>query len=99
MNFIIDLPSFKLRKNVFDFVLIIMHKYTRLLTNMFINRTIIVLQLEEIIFKHIFQDFGILKSIVLNRSSIFINYFWFNVMFHLKIEYEFITTFYLQTNG
>ena len=75
MNFVIDLPSNKRNKVVYDLILIIVDKCTKMIKYLSIIIKIDVLKLTNVFFEKIVLHFNISVNIVNNKNFLFINVF------------------------
>ena len=75
MNFIIDLFSRKRDKVVYNSILIIIDKYTKIIKYLLISIKIDVSKLTKMFFKKIVLHFNISADIVDNKDFLFINAF------------------------
>ena len=75
IDFIIDLPLSKKKNNMFDLILIIVNRFTKIARYILINKIINALELADIFLKQIITRFGILKGIISDHSLVFISRF------------------------
>ena len=95
MNFIIDLPSSKREGVVYDAILVIVNKCTKMIKYLSIIIKIDVAELTKLFFKNIVLYFDMSAYIINNKSSLFINIFWSTFCYHAKIKHWLNTVFHL----
>jgi hypothetical protein len=59
---------------------------------------IIVVELTKIIFNHVMFKYDASQNVVSNREFVFINVYWTNIYYHIKIKRRLNIFFYSQTN-
>ena len=68
MDFIVDLlPPKRLRK-VYDFILLIVNRYSKIIRFILYNVTVNIKDLDSLIINNIIKDFNVLKLIISNRG-------------------------------
>ena len=72
MDFVISLPLSLYRGIVYDTILVVVDKYFKIIQFVPCNKETTAEKLVEIIESEIIKHFGIFKSCVLDRSSLFI---------------------------
>ena len=75
INFIIDLSSNKCKDVVYDAILVIVNKCTKMIKYLSIIIKIDVAELTKLFFKNIVLYFDMSAYIINNKSSLFINIF------------------------
>ena len=75
MNFVIDLPSSKRDKIVYDLILVIVNKCIKMIKYLSIIIKIDVAKLTNVFFKKIVLHFGMSADIVNDKNFLFINIF------------------------
>ena len=86
MNFVIDLSSSKRDKIVYNSILMIVDKYTKMIKYLSIIIKINVAKLTNVFFKKIVLHFDMSTSIVNDKNFLFINNFWSALCYHAKIK-------------
>ena len=94
LDFITGLPSNKRRDSVYNFILIIINRYIKIIKYLFIIKIIIVIDLTELIYKKIIYRFDKFYDIIFNRKSIFINTYWLDFYYYTRVKHRFSTIFY-----
>ena len=95
MNFIIDLPSSKRENVVYNAILVIINKCTKMIKYLLIIIKIDVVKLTKLFFEKIVLCFDTSADIVNNKNSLFINVFWSTFCYHTKIKRRLNTIFHL----
>ena len=75
MNFVIDLSFNKYKNLIYNFILIIINRFIKIMRYLSINIIIDIIALTKIFHIEIIYRYNILNDIVNNRGSIFINIF------------------------
>ena len=99
MDFITDLPPSKRKDCVYDAILVVVDRYTKMARYLPTTKTINAIELADLIFEEIILKFGALDGIVSDRGSVFTSAYWSEICYHLKVKRRLSTTFYPQTNG
>ena len=98
MNFITDLSSSKWKKVVYDSILMIVDHYTKMMHYLFTKKTLTVVKLAELFFKKIALRYKISNDIIINKDNLFINAFWSEICYHVKMKRRLSIAFHSQTN-
>lgn len=98
MNFITDFSFNKHFDSVYDVIFVIVDRYTKMIQYISITKKLIATNLIEIIFEKIVLKFDASKNIVFDKESIFINAYWFDICYHLKIKRRLNIVFHSQTD-
>jgi hypothetical protein len=96
MNFIFDLSLNKRSEQIYNFILIIIDRYTKYFKYISAKKDWTTKQLTNQLFDEIFSKHEISKSIMFDKNSLFIFNFWFNFCYHLKIKIRLNIVFYFQ---
>ncbi len=73
IDFIIDLPPSLYREIAYDAILVIVNRYSKIIQFVSCNKETTAEELIKIIESEIIKHFGIFKSCVLDRDSLFIS--------------------------
>ncbi len=98
MNFIIDLSFNKRSEQIYDFILIVIDRYTKYFKYISAKKDWTTKQLANQLFDEIFFKHEMSKSIMFDKDSLFIFNFWFNFCYHLKIKIRLSIVFHSQTD-
>ncbi len=98
MNFITDLSSSKWKKVIYDLILVIVDHYTKIMHYLSIKKTLTVIELTELFFEKIALRYKISNDIVIDRDNLFINAFWSEICYHVKMKWRLSIIFHSQTD-
>ena len=94
MNFIIDFSSSKREDVVYDAILVIVNKCTKIIKYLSMIIKIDAAKLTKLFFEKIVLRFDISADIINDKSSLFINAFWSALYYHAKIKRRLSTVFH-----
>ncbi len=98
MNFITNLSSSKWKEVMYDSILVIVTYYMKMTRYLFTKKTLTVIKLTELFFEKIALKYEILNNIVIDKDSLFINAFWSEICYHVKMKWWLSIIFHLQIN-
>jgi len=98
MNFITDLSFSKWKEVVYDLILMIVNHYTKMTRYLSMKKTLTVIELAKLFFKKIVLRYEISSDIVIDRNNLFINAFWSEICYHVKMKQWLSIAFHLQTD-
>ena len=98
MNFIIDLSSSKRENVIYDAILMIINKCTKIIKYLSMIIKIDVAKLTKLFFEKKVLRFDMSTDIVNNKNFLFINAFWSAFYYYAKIKHRLNTVFHSQTN-
>lgn len=99
MDFVTGLPASKYKGVVYDAILVIVDRFTKMVRYLPVNTTIDAATLAEVFHSEIVCRYGMPNGIVSDRGSVFTSAFWSAVCFHSKIKRRLSTAFHPQTDG
>jgi hypothetical protein len=99
MDFITDLPPSRWRGEVYDAILVIVCRYTKLGLYVPAKKTLSAEALADIFVSIVIPRLGAPSSIVSDRGSLFTSGFWREFCHELGIKRRLTTAFHLQTDG
>jgi transposase InsO family protein len=99
MDFVTDLPPTKTSHGVFDSILVVVDRLTKLAHYIPTRKKLTAQGLAEIIYREIVGKHGVPESIVTDRGSLFTSDFWTALCFYLRIRRRLSTAFHPQTDG
>ena len=99
MDFITGLPPSKYRGFVYDSILVIVDRFTKMVRYLPTNTTINAAELADLFHTEVVCRFGMPDGIVSDRGPVFTSDFWSAVCFHSKIKRRLSTAFHPQTDG
>ena len=94
MDFITGLPPSKLKGVVYDSILVIVDRFTKMVRYLPTKTTIDAAELAEVFHSEIVCRYGMPDGIVSDRGSVFTSSFWSAVCFHSKIKRRLSTAFH-----
>ena len=98
MDFITDLPPSMRRGCVYDAILVIVDRYSKMVMYVPTNKTVNAPELADI-FLDVITRHGSPEGVVSDRGSVFTSAFWSEICYHLKIKRRLSTAFHPQTDG
>ena len=99
MDFITGLPPSKRAGIVYDSILVVVDRFTKMARYLATKKTITAEELGELFFFEIACRFGIPAGVVSDRGSVFTSAFWSTLCYHAKIKRRLSTAFHPQTDG
>jgi len=99
MDFITDLPPSKRREGVYDAILVVMDRYTKMAIYQPTTKTATAADLADLFVEAVVSRFGTPKGIVSDRGSLFTSNFWSEVCYYAKVQRRLSTAFHPQTDG
>ncbi|MGL5827975.1 MAG: DDE-type integrase/transposase/recombinase, partial [Angustibacter sp.] len=100
MDFITDLPPSTKGGKVYDSILVVVDRYTKMARYIPVRKTLDAPGLAQVIVsKHILAGAGAPRTVVSDRGTIFTAEFWSALCYHLKIHHRYSTAFHPQTDG
>jgi transposase InsO family protein len=99
MDFITDLPPSKRGKLVYDAVLVIVDRKTKMALYRPTTKTCDARELADILLDSVVSRFGVPKSIVTDRGTLFTSAYWSELCYIARIKKRLSTAFHPQTDG
>jgi hypothetical protein len=99
MDFITGLPPSRFCGKVYDSILVIVDRYTKMVQYIPTTKEISAPELAELFVYYIVKDFGTPADITSDRGSVFTSKFWSSLCFYLKVRQRLSTVFHPQTDG
>ena len=99
MDFIVGLPPSKHREQVFDSVLVVVDRHSKMVRLIPCDKGITAQGLGIVLLDEVFSRFGVPKSIVSDRGSLFTSKYWETMCYYLTIKRKLSTAFHPQTDG
>ena len=99
MDFITGLPPSLVGPSVYDAILVIVDRFTKMAKYLPATKTITAVELAELFFKEIVLKYGMPKGIISDRGSVFTSEFWSSLCFHARVKRRLSTAFHPQTDG
>ena len=86
LDFITDLPPSRRRDGVYDSVLVVVDRYTKIARYFPTTKKITAVNLAELFINEIIAYYGCPKGIVFDRGFVFTSSFRSEICFHLKVK-------------
>jgi Reverse transcriptase (RNA-dependent DNA polymerase)/RNase H-like domain found in reverse transcriptase/Integrase zinc binding domain/Chromo (CHRromatin Organisation MOdifier) domain/Integrase core domain len=99
LDFIVGLPPSIRRGVVYDAILVVVCRYSKMVKFIPCNGTVDAEELANLLIDVCFSQFGTPRSIVSDRGSTFTSKYWGTLCHHLAIKRCFSTAFHPQTDG
>jgi hypothetical protein len=99
MDFITDLPPSRRGRNVYDSILVIVDRKTKMSLYVPCDKKCDAEELAHLLVERVISRFGTPDSIVSDRGPIFTSNFWSEVCYITKIKKRLSTAFHPQTDG
>ena len=99
MDFITDLPPSKHKHCVYDAILVVVDRYTKMAVYLPTTKKINAVELEELLMQEVFLKFGAPEGIITDRGSVFTSGFWSEVCYQMQMKRRLSTAFHPQTDG
>jgi transposase InsO family protein len=99
MDFITDLPPSASKGTVFDSIMVIVDRYTKMSLYIPVKKTITAEEMATVFLRRVVRYFGVPKGIVLDQGSVFTSKFWSSLCFYLQVKRRLSTAFHPQTDG
>ena len=97
MDFIVELPSSKHKGNVYNSILMMVNQYIKMVWYLSINAIIKFHKLGDLLIEEVFlYDSDTSMNIISDRDSVFINNYWLELYYHMKIKQQLSTVFHSQ---
>ena len=98
MNFITDLSLSKCRDCIYNAILVIVNCYTKITQYISTVKTVTAVQLTDLFHEKIVCCFKTLREVMSDWDSVFINVFWSDLCYHMKMKCRLSTVFHSQTD-
>lgn len=98
-DFITDLPPSKRRGSVYNAILVVVDRYTKMTRYIPCRKTINAVELADLFWEEIVLRYGAPEGVVSDRGSLFTSSFWSELCFYSQIKRRLSTAFHPQTDG
>ena len=95
MDFIVGLLPTKYRRNVYNTVLVIIYRYSKIARFILYTKDVATEELSNILYNEIFLRYSVSRSIIINRGLVFTLSYWGTFYYYLIIRRLLSTVFYL----
>ncbi|RMZ78500.1 hypothetical protein DV736_g6691, partial [Chaetothyriales sp. CBS 134916] len=99
MDFIVGLPPSKYRDKVYDSILVVVDRYSKMVCLIPCTQDATAEDLADMLQDEVFKRYGFPLSIVSDRGSLFISLYWTTFCYYLRIKRKLSTAFHPQTDG
>ncbi len=99
MDFITGLPPSKHRGRVYDAILNVVDRYSKMVRHIPCTTDIDAPEMAELLIDEVFAKYGVPRSIVSDRGTTFTSEYWGSVCYHLTVRRRFSTAYHPQTDG
>lgn len=99
MDFIVGLPPSRRGNEVYDSILVVVDRMTKMVKYVPTTETLRAEGMSEILFDRVFSTFGVPESVVSDRGSLFTSEFWSTLCYHLQAKRRLSTAYHPQTDG
>ena len=99
LDFIVGLPPSLRMQHAYDAILVVVDRYSKMVRYIPTNNDVDATGVGTLIIDNILSKFGIPRSIVSDRGSIFTSSFWGTLCYYLAMRRCFSTAFHPQTDG
>jgi transposase InsO family protein len=99
MDFVVGLPPSKRREVVYDSILVVVCRYSKMVRFIPCYNDITAPELADTLVDEIFSKFGVPRSIVSDRGTTFTSDYWRTICYHAMIKRCFSTAFHPQSDG
>ena len=96
MNFITKLFASRHENDVYDFIFVIVDKYTKMFFYILVKSTWSIENLIDVLFEKVFLYFENVKSIVSNKDNLFTSDFWSTLCYRTRIKRKLNIVFHSQ---
>lgn len=98
MDFITGLPPSKFNDSVFDSVLVIVDRFTKMARYVHTTKGVDAEGLADLFMEHVVKDFGV-PDVTSDRGTVFTSNFWSKLCFILGVKRRLSTAFHPQSDG
>ena len=99
MDFITNLPPSMRGGYVFNAILVVVDRFTKMAFYIPTTKTCTAEDLVDLLLDSVIRRFGVLRGIVSDRGSVFTSDFWSNFCYAARIKRKLSTAFHPQTDS
>ena len=96
MNFIIELLFNRYKNDMYDAILVVIDRYSKMTLYIFAKLIWSIEDLVDVLFDKMFLIFPEIRKVIFDRDSFFVNDYWFALYYHIRIKYKLNIVFYSQ---
>ena len=99
MDFIVGLPPSLHRRSVYDSILVVVDRHSKMTCLIPCTQDATAVELGTLLLDEVFLRFGVPASIVSDRGSLFTSKYWETFCYYLRVKRKLSTAFRPQTDG
>ena len=99
MDFIVGLPPSMHRRHVYDSILVVVDRHSKMVCLIPCNQDMDTEELGEVLLDDVFSQHGFPSSIVSDRGSLFTSRYWETFCYYIRVKRKLSTAFHPQTDG
>ena len=99
MDFVVGLPPLLLGSRVYDAVLTIVDRFSKMVKYIPVTEDIKAPELANLFIRHVVSQFRCPESIMSDHGSLFTSHYWVKMCHHLSIKRNLSTVYHPQTDG
>ena len=96
MNFIIELFFNRYENDIYNAILIVVDRYSKMTLYIFAKSTWSTENLADILFDKMFLIFLEIKKVIFDRSSLFVSDYWFALCYRIRVKRKLSIVFHSQ---
>ena len=86
MNFIIELSFNRYENDIYNAILVVIDRYSKITLYIFAKSTWSTENLADVLFDKMFLIFFEIKKVIFDRSSLFVNNYWSALCYHIHVK-------------
>ena len=99
MDFITDLPLSKAGGTVYDAILVVVDRYSKMSVYIPTTKRCTSVELADLLVKHVVCRFGVPCGILTDRGTVFTSEYWAEFCCAARVDRKLSTAFHPQTDG
>ena len=96
MTFIIELPSNRYENDIYNVILVVIDRYSKITLYILAKSTWSAEDLADVLFDKMFLIFFEIKEVISDRNSLFVNNYWFALCYRIRVKRKLSTPFHSQ---
>ena len=96
MNFIIELLSSRYENDIYNVILVVVDRYSKMTFYIFVKSIWSTENLADVLFDKMFLIFLEIKRMIFDRSSLFVSDYWFALCYHIRVKRKLSIVFHSQ---
>ena len=94
MNFIIELPFNRYENDIYNVILVVIDRYSKMTFYIFAKSIWSTEDLADVLFDKMFLIFFEIKEVIFDRDSLFVSDYWSALCYRIRIKCKLNTVFY-----